>query len=189
VKTSTETANELNKTNVQVGLRINHAKTQSIKNAQCTTDRIPLYGGTILFISKYTKLGQTIPHDHTVDVGIRLRSNAAWLVLENIEDVLQKTKSIKVRAHLLNSTSLLVLNYERVVCALRENEKEKLLNIQRTMERQMLGIKLVQKIPSSVIRKRTKLKDVDIDALQRKLRWATHMAKRELTRWTNCTWF
>ncbi|CAF1595545.1 unnamed protein product [Rotaria magnacalcarata] len=72
---------------------------------------------------------------------------------------------------------------------MRESDKQKLQTTQRAIERRVLGIKLVQKIPNNIIPQRTKFKGAYIDALQRKFRWADHVARREDNRWTNRTTF
>ena len=134
-------------------------------------------------------LGQTVTHNHKVDDEIRRRRSAAWYSFKNIEDVLKKTKDIKLRAHLFNSMIIPVFNYGCEVWTIRETEKRKLPTTQRAMERRVLGIKLIQKVPSITIRQRTKFKDVYIDALQRKFRWTGHVARREDHRWANCATF
>ena len=189
VQSATEMLKELNEASTQVGLRINRAKTQAMKNGHCAMGTITLDDDTILFVDKYTYLGQIITQNHEIDDEIRRRRSAAWLSFKNVEDVLKKTKDVKLRAHIFNSMILPVLNYGCEVWTLRENGKQKLQTTQRAMERRTLGIKLIQKIPSTTIRKRTKFKDAYIDTLQRKLRWAGHVVRYEDNRWTNRTTF
>ena len=175
VQSATEMLKELNEASTQVGLRINRAKTQAMKNGHCAMGTITLDDDTILFVDKYTYLGQIITQNHKIDDEIRRRRSAAWLSFKSVEDVLKKTKDVKLRAHIINSMILPVLNYGCEVWTLRENGKQKLQTTQRAMERRTLGIKLIQKIPSTTTRKRTKFKDAYIDTLQRKLRWAGHV--------------
>ena len=189
VKSAAELLKELNEASTQVGLRINRAKTQAMKNEQCAMETITLDNEAILFVDKYTYLGQMITHDHKIDDEIRRRRSAAWLSFKNIEYVLKKTKDIKLRAHLFNSMVLPVLNYGCEVWTIRECDRQKLQTTQRAMERRVLNIRLVQKVASSTIRQRTQFKDAYIDALQRKFRWAGHVARYEDNRWTNRTTF
>ncbi|CAM4928046.1 unnamed protein product [Rotaria socialis] len=189
VKTVAEMLKELNEASTRVGLRINRAKTQAMKNDQCASETIKLDDDTILFVNKYTYLGQTITQDHKVEDEIQRRRSAAWFSFKNIEEIIKKTKNVTLRAHLFNSTILPVLNYGCEVWTMRESDKQKLQTTQRAIERRVLGIKLVQKIPNNIIRQRTKFKDAYIDALQRKFRWAGHVARREDNRWTNRTTF
>ena len=177
VQTATEMLKELNETGAQVGLRINRAKLQAMKNDQCAMGTITLDDDTILFVDKYTYLGQIITQNHEIDDEIRRRRSAAWLSFKSVDDVLKKTKDVKLRAHIFNFMILPVLSYGCEVWTLRENGKQKLQTTQQAMERRTLGIKLIQKIPNTTIRKRTKFKDAYIDTLQRKLRWAGHVVR------------
>ena len=61
----------------------------------------------------------------------RRRRSAARLSFKNVEDVLKKTKDVKLRAHIFNSMILSVLNYGCEVWTLRENGKQKLQTTQR----------------------------------------------------------
>ena len=179
VNTVAEMLKELNEASVQVGFRINRAKTQAMKNEQCPMRTITLEGDVISFVDKYTYLGQTITFDHKIDDEVRRRRSAAWFSFKNIQEVLKKTKDIKLRAHLFNSMVPPVLNYGCEVWTMRGTEKQKLQTTQRAMERRILGIRLVLKIPSTTIPQRIQFKDAYIDAIQRKFRWADHVARRE----------
>ena len=56
------------------------------------------------------------------------------------------------------------------------------------MERKMLNLKLQDKMPCSVIRKRTKINDIVEYTLKQKWRWAGHIARMKDNRWTKrCT--
>ncbi|CAF1624010.1 unnamed protein product [Rotaria magnacalcarata] len=123
VKTVAEMLKELNEASTRVGLKINRAKTQAMKNDQCASENINLDDDTILFVNKYTYLGQTITQDHKVEDEIRRRRSAAWFSFKNIEEILKKTKNTTLRAHLFNSTILPVLNYGCEVWTMRESDK------------------------------------------------------------------
>ena len=56
------------------------------------------------------------------------------------------------------------------------------------MERKILDIKIQDKVTNENIRNETKFKDAE-DAIQRKLRWAGHLARRNDNRWTTKTTF
>ena len=64
----------------------------------------------------------------------------------------------------------------------------KLRTAQGAMEREMLDLKLQDKIPCSEIRKRTKTIDVIEYTLKQKWKWASHIARMKDNRWTKrCT--
>ena len=60
----------------------------------------------------------------------------------------------------------------------------KLRTAQRAMEREMLGLKLQDKIPCSEIRKRTKIIDIIEYTMKQKWRWAGHRARIKDNGWT-----
>ena len=65
---------------------------------------------------------------------------------------------------------------------------DKLRTAQRTIERNMLNLKLQDKIPCSEIKKRTKVIDIVEYFLKQKWRWAGHIARMKDNRWTKrCT--
>ena len=59
---------------------------------------------------------------------------------------------------------------------------------QRKMERKMLGIKQIDKIPNSTIREKTKVDDILKVITKTKWKWAGHVAGMNDNRWTvRCT--
>jgi hypothetical protein len=189
VKTAESMLQELNEASTKVGLRINRSKTQAMKNAYCTSGTMKLGDEEIEFVDKYVYLGQQVTHDHKIDEEIRRRRSAAWLSFKGIKELLANTKDEKLRAHLFNSTVLPALNYGSETWTVRKTEKNKLQTTQRAMERQILRIKLRDKVRNEEIRRKTRLKDAYIDAQERKIRWAGHIARRADNRWTTRTTF
>ena len=56
------------------------------------------------------------------------------------------------------------------------------------MERKMLGIKLIDKVPNLEIRQRTKINDILEEITKLKWKWAGHVARMKDNRWTvRCT--
>lgn len=189
VNTAEKMLSELNEASTAVGLRINRAKTQAMKNNYCGEAKMTLENTEITFTDKYVYLGQQITADHKIDGEIRRRRSAAWNSFNNIREVLKKTTDVKIRAQLFNSTVLPALNYGSETWTMRESEKQKLTATQRAMERRIIGVRIVDKIRSNEIRKKTLFKDAYDDAIQRKLRWAGHVARRKDNRWTTRTTF
>ena len=62
--------------------------------------------------------------------------------------------------------------------------EQKLVTAQHAMERKMLHITLHDKVKNSVIRSKTKVKDILEKIKEAKWRWAGHVARREDNRWT-----
>ena len=55
---------------------------------------------------------------------------------------------------------------------------------QRAMERSMLGIKLINRVPNVEIRRRTKVFDIGNRVMELKWNWAGHLARRGDGRWS-----
>lgn len=189
VQTAGSMLHELNDLSQAVGLRINRAKTQAMKNNYCNDGKMEIDNIEITFVNKYTYLGQEITADHKIDGEIQRRRCAAWHSFNNIKEVLKNTKDAEARTHLFNSTVLPALNYGAETWTMRECDKHKLTTTQRAMERQLIEVRLKDKIRHEEIRKQTKFKDANEDAMQRKLRWAGHVARMHDNRWTTRTTF
>ena len=59
---------------------------------------------------------------------------------------------------------------------------------QRKMERKMLGLKQIDRIPNSTIRERTEVDDILKAITKAKWKWAGHVARMNDNRWTvRCT--
>ena len=65
-------------------------------------------------------------------------------------------------------------------------KKQQLTNriVQRAMERNMLNLKVQDKIPGSEIRKGTKIIDILEYTLKQNWKWAGHIARMKDNRWT-----
>ena len=68
--------------------------------------------------------------------------------------------------------------------AATDSQMEKLAVAQRKMERQMLGITLLDRKPNTWIRDQTKVEDISKRIRLSKLRWAGHVARFQDNRWT-----
>ena len=63
--------------------------------------------------------------------------------------------------------------------------EQKLRSAQHAMERRMLNITLRDKVKNSVIRNKTKVKDIIEKIKEAKLRWVGYIPKRDDNRWTH----
>ncbi|KAE9417159.1 hypothetical protein Angca_009680, partial [Angiostrongylus cantonensis] len=84
---------------------------------------------------------------------------AAWGAFKSIEDVVKRTKNIRLRAHLFDQTVLPTLTYASKTW-------------------------LLHGIRSSDLRQRSKIKDAVLYAKQSKIRWAGHVMRMNDNRWT-----
>ena len=78
------------------------------------------------------------------------------------------------------------LTYACETWTLTVKEKRKLAVAQKRMERAMLGITLLDRVPNEVIRRRTMLTDILDMVWRRKVKWATNLARMNEERWSKC---
>ncbi|KAE9417286.1 hypothetical protein Angca_007580, partial [Angiostrongylus cantonensis] len=113
---------------------------------------------------------------------------AAWGAFKSIEDVVKRTKNTRLRAHLLDSTVLSALTYASETWSLRKQNEKPLSVIESAVERTMLGVsrftQVRDRIRSSDLRQRSKIKDAVLYAKQSKIRWTGHVMRMNDNRWT-----
>ncbi|KAE9413637.1 hypothetical protein Angca_003676, partial [Angiostrongylus cantonensis] len=112
---------------------------------------------------------------------------AAWGAFKSIEDVLKRKKNTRLCAHPFDSTVLPALTYASETWSLRKQDERSLSVIERAVERTMLGVsrftQVRDKIRSSDLRQRSKIKDAALYAKQSKIRWASHAMRMNDNRW------
>ena len=115
-----------------------------------------------------------------------LESEQRGAVLEknNNKEILQdKQLSISLKKQVMDQCILPTMTYCCQTWSLNKQMTNKLRTTQRAMERNMLDLKLKDKIPCLVIRKRTKIID-----MKQNWKWAGHIARLKDNRWTKrCT--
>ncbi|KAE9419151.1 hypothetical protein Angca_008330, partial [Angiostrongylus cantonensis] len=113
---------------------------------------------------------------------------AAWGGFKSIEDVVKRTKNSRLRAHLFDSTIPPALSYASESWSLREQDERSLSVIERAVERRMLAVsrftQVRDRIRSSDLRQRSKIKVAVLYAKQSKIRWAGHIMRMNDNRWT-----
>ncbi|KAG6938809.1 hypothetical protein G0U57_005271, partial [Chelydra serpentina] len=88
------------------------------------------------------------------------------------------------RKNIFNSVVLPAMLYGSETWALTKREEQWLLVAERAMERAMLGISLLDRIPNEIIRERSSVKDIVMESRHNKMRWAGHTARLTDNRWT-----
>ncbi|XP_055965733.1 uncharacterized protein LOC130019155 [Sorex fumeus] len=116
------------------------------------------------------------------------RKRAAWNAFMNVEEIAKRTKNLRLRAHLFDSTVLPALTYASETWALRKQDENAIQVSQRRIERAMLGIsrftQMRERIRSSDIRRRSRIRDAVSYAKVSKIRWAGHVMRFKDDRWT-----
>ncbi|EPB73720.1 hypothetical protein ANCCEY_07198 [Ancylostoma ceylanicum] len=90
----------------KIGLQLNLTKTMFMRNGLVPDAPFSLNGTNISECSSYVYPGREVNmmNDFAPELGRRKR--AAWGAYKSIEDVVKKTKNIRLRAHLFNTTRL-----------------------------------------------------------------------------------
>ncbi|PZC84828.1 hypothetical protein B5X24_HaOG203818 [Helicoverpa armigera] len=174
--------NDLQQVSTKVGLEMNLDKTKVMTNRQripITVNNIP-----IEYVDKYIYLGKQISFSkerNTEEVDRRVAST--WKNYWAHKVVFKSRLPLSAKKIVMDSVILPCLTYGCQTWSYDVKTRNKIQTTQRRLERSYLGIKLKDKIRNSVIRKRTNLSDALTFSLQRKWRWAGHVARYDENRW------
>ncbi|KAK6761409.1 hypothetical protein RB195_022465 [Necator americanus] len=115
-------------------------------------------------------------------------NGTAWGAYKSIEDVVKKTKNTRLRVLLFNTTVFLALTYASETWAFRKQEENAVSVIERAIERMMLGVSrfthVKDGIRSSLLRQRSRIRDVAAFVKESKIRWSGHVMRFNDNRWT-----
>ncbi|KAE9413267.1 hypothetical protein Angca_004630, partial [Angiostrongylus cantonensis] len=113
---------------------------------------------------------------------------AAWGAFKSIEVVVKSTKNTRLRAHLFDLTVFPALMYASKTWSLPKQDERSLTVIESAVGRTILGVSRFTQvgdgIRSSDLRQRSKIKDAVLYAKQSKIRWAGHIMRMNVNRWT-----
>ncbi|KAG6940573.1 hypothetical protein G0U57_015976 [Chelydra serpentina] len=109
---------------------------------------------------------------------------AGWCAFNSIKDVLKGKIDKTTRKNIFNSAVLPAMLYGSETWALTKREEQRLLVAERAIERAMLGISLLDRIPNEIIRERSSVKDIVVESRHNKMRWVGHTARLTDNRWT-----
>ncbi|EYB84653.1 hypothetical protein Y032_0312g2166 [Ancylostoma ceylanicum] len=162
----------------KIGLQLNLTKTIFMRNGWVPDVPFSLNGTTISECSSYVYLGREVNMMNDLAPELGRRKRAAWGAYKSIEDVVKKTKNIRLRAHLFNTTVLPALTYASETWALRKQDENAVSVIERSIERVMLGMtRLTQVragIRSSTLRQQSKIRDAAVYAKSNRKKKCTH---------------
>ncbi|EYC46115.1 hypothetical protein Y032_0407g910 [Ancylostoma ceylanicum] len=165
----------------KIGLQLNLTKTMFMRNGWVPDAPFSLNGTTISECSSYVYLGREVNMMNDLAPELGRRKRAAWGAYKSIEDVVKKTKNIRLRAHLFNTTVLPALTYASETWALRKQDENAVSVIKHSIERVMLGMtRLTQVragIRSSTLRQQSKIRDATVYAKSSNIRWAGHLMR------------
>ncbi|VDM64057.1 unnamed protein product [Angiostrongylus costaricensis] len=94
-----------------IGLRLNLTKTMLMKNGWVSYAPFTLNGTNIAECSSYVYLSREISMMNGLAPELSRRKRAVWRAFKSIEDVVQRTENIQLRAYLFDSTVVRALRY------------------------------------------------------------------------------
>ncbi|KAK6761132.1 hypothetical protein RB195_022266 [Necator americanus] len=123
-----------------IGLQLNLQKTMFMRNGWISDAPFTLNETNISECTSYVYLGRELNmmNDLTHELGRRRR--AEWGVYKSIENVVKKTRNIRLRAHLFNTTALPAMTYTSETWVFRKGEENAVSVIECATERVMLGV-------------------------------------------------
>ena len=180
--------NIINQESKKIGLKIHRGKTKFMTNYK-TNEIIEIDNIEIEKVEEYKYLGQTIAIEDRTAYETQLRIKAGWLVFGKYKEIFQnKDIPMNLKRKVFNLCILPTLTYGCQTWTLTKDIVQKMKICQRKMERKMLGIKLIDKIPNLEIREKTKVNDIIEEITKLKWKWAGHVARMKDNRWTiRCT--
>ncbi|KAK6735469.1 hypothetical protein RB195_018590 [Necator americanus] len=168
-----------------IGLQLNLQKTMFMRNGWVLDAPFTLNGTNISECTSYVYLGWELNmmNDLIPELGRRRRAAS----YKSIEDVVKKTRNIRLRAHLFNTTVLPALTYAPETWAFRKQEENAVSVIERAIERVMLGVSRFTQVRDGI--RSSLLRDRRLETpphLPRKVkkRWAGHVMRFNDNRWT-----
>ncbi|KAK6742919.1 hypothetical protein RB195_010284 [Necator americanus] len=171
-----------------IGLQLNLQKTMFMRNGWVSDAPFTLNGTNISECTSYVYLGRELNMMNDLIPELGRRRRAAWGAYKSIEDVVEKTRNTRLRAHLFNTTVLPALTYASETWAFRKQEENAVSVIERAIERVMLGVSRFTKvrdgIRSSLLRQRSKIRDAATFAKENEIKWAGHVMRFNDNRWT-----
>uniref|UniRef100_A0A0K0DK24 Integrase n=1 Tax=Angiostrongylus cantonensis TaxID=6313 RepID=A0A0K0DK24_ANGCA len=116
------------------------------------------------------------------------RKPAAWGAFKSIEDVVKRTKNIRLRNHLFDSTVLPAPTYASETWSRRKQNERSLSVFESAIERTVPGAFRFTQVRdgnrSSHLRQRSRIKDTVLHAELSKIMWAGYVVSMNDNRWT-----
>lgn len=168
----------------KIGLKMNYNKTKTMTNTDENT-AITMGENTIEQVGEYIYLGQLIKlnkENQTAEIKRRVR--LAWAAFGKLSFVLKNKKYPQyLKTRIFNQCILPVLTYGSQVWTLTKANIDKIAKAQRSMERQMLHIKLQDRKRNEYIREVTKVRDATEQIAKLKWKFAGHTIRQKDERW------
>lgn len=166
-----------------VGLGISLQKTKIMTNYNET----PMYidNTEIAYVQNFVYLGKEIsfnPSNNIEEIDRRIKKT--WNKFWSMKEILKSRLPLNLKKKVIDSCLLPTMTYGSQTWKYTQAAKHKITTCQRAIERNVMKIKLKDKIRHSEIRAKTKITDALEYSLKSKWKWAGHVARMHAKRWT-----
>ncbi|CAH2092926.1 unnamed protein product [Euphydryas editha] len=179
----------LHEASIQVGLKINLTKTNTMTNSYKRT--ISLEHKPLQYVEQYIYLGKQITLDsNSNELEVERRTRITWNKFWCYKEVMKSNMPTDMKRKMMDTCILPCLTYACQTWKFTNNIKNKIITCQRGMERSMLNIRKTHRIRHTKIRNITQTIDALHHAQRLKFKWAGHVARLKDKRWTSkvATW-
>lgn len=176
-----EMIEELRDVSSQVGLKINEAKTKIISNTP--DDEYKIGDWTVEKVEDYTYLGQVMSFKEKMKKEIDARVSAAWRSFFGLKKFLLSPLPLFHKRKLMDSVVLSTLTYGAQTWSMSASDEKRLSCEQRSMERRMMKISLLEHQTNVAIRYKSKIKDVIEKCRELKWDWCGHVTRMQEDKW------
>ena len=107
----------------------------------------------------------------------------AWKSYWSMKELFKGDLPMTLKRKLVDMCILPVLSYGAQTWSLTELQKTKLKVCQRAMERNILGVKRIDRIQNTTLRSKTGIVDVGVKTARLKWDWAGHVCRMHPQRW------
>ncbi|VDO75717.1 unnamed protein product [Heligmosomoides polygyrus] len=135
-----------------VGLQLNLTKTMFMRNGQVSDAPFSLNGTNISECFSFVYLGREVSVANDLAPELSSRKRAAWGTFKSVEEVAKKTKNVRLRAHLFDSTILPAVTYASRTWAIRKQDEHAISISHGGIERHMLALTRLTRRSSLTIR-------------------------------------
>ena len=150
----------------KIGLLMNLDKTRIMRNEFTEDVRIKVDNREIEDVNSYTYLGQIITNDHDQTKELRKRIGLGWSAFARYRSIMRNTKvKMDLKRKIFNECILPIMTYGSQTWSISNTKLQAIAIAQRKMERQMLGVTLLDKKRNDWIREKTKVVDI-IDSIR-----------------------
>ncbi len=166
------------------GLMINPEKTKLI-SSNFQDDHLIVNGKKIQRVNEAVYLGQVTSLEGRTEKEVNRRLTLSWNKFWKLKHIFKGPFKNEIKSEIFNSCVIPTLLYGAQTWSLSANQERKIKTTQNKMERSILSVRKMERIPMKTIKaKLWKNLDAIIAIRRSKWKWAGHIARLRDERWT-----